>query len=69
MYRFVCTIEEMNYCDNNSCDAHIAVISVVNKIRMIVSRSIKDKSSWLDEYFESTVIELNEHYIKFSSTE
>lgn len=59
----------MNYCDNNSCDAHIAVISVVNKIRMIVSRSIKDKSSWLDEYFESTVIELNEHYIKFSSTE
>lgn len=58
----------MNYCDNNSCDAHIAVISVVNKIRMIVSRS-NDKSSWLDEYFESTVIELNEHYIKFSSTE
>lgn len=68
MYRFVCTIEEMNYCDNNSCDAHIAVISVVNKIRMIVSRS-NDKTSWLDEYFESTVIELNEHYIKFSSTE
>lgn len=58
----------MNYCDNNSCDAHIAVISVVNKIRMIVSRS-NDKTSWLDEYFESTVIELNEHYIKFSSTE
>lgn len=58
----------MNYCDNNSSDAHIAVISVVNKIRMIVSRS-NDKTSWLDEYFESTVIELNEHYIKFSSTE
>lgn len=58
----------MNYCDNNSCDAHIAVISVVNKIRMIVSRS-NDKTSWLDEYFESTVIELNEYYIKFSSTE
>lgn len=58
----------MNYCDNNSCDAHIAVISVVNKIRMIVSRS-NDKTSWLDEYFESTVIELNEHYIKVSSTE
>lgn len=58
----------MNYCDNNSCDAHIAVISVVNKIRMIVFRS-NDKTSWLDEYFESTVIELNEHYIKFSSTE
>lgn len=58
----------MNYCDKNSCDAHIAVISVVNKIRMIVSRS-NDKTSWLDEYFESTVIELNEHYIKVSSTE
>lgn len=58
----------MNYCDNNSCDAHIVVISVVNKIRMIVSRS-NDKTSWLDEYFESTVIQLNEHYIKFSSTE